>query len=724
MGSDNFQFKIFLLVILLVGTSLFAAEKGYNDSPFWQDSAVKYKLPREISHASLQQVRCDRNGVIHVLSSAGILKPYKHQLIRDNLHRPLSAMSVRALASFDSQLIYLTDREIFSNGWAGTFYTEHRKPEASLFCMRDKFEFLLLDNKQIIYFDDEENIWSKNLGSIKPIEILYDKENAHFYILTAQSLYLLDPDSQVLTKSYSGRNFTSMTMTAHSKNIVIGTEDGYFAIHPETGKLSRQLERELPSTQITCVSEIDGDIWFGTTHGAFAVTSENTITYYASRRWLSDNNVIDIAPGPDKSVLILTSSGLSHIDFNKITLADKAKHFERLTRKRHIRYGFNSKFQMSETGDFSTGTLVDQDNDGLWTSMYLAGEIFRYAVTSSEDALENCYESFQAIERLETITPLYGFPARSFERSGYQKADKQRWRPVGDGQWDWKATTSSDEIVGHFFASALFAEVIPDRRWRQRAIKHMERIMDHIITNDWYLIDFDGKPTRWGRWHPEYINQFPSEVGDRRLNSIEIIAFLQTTYHFTQQDIYKRKAYELLETHGYLENIMIPISSIGRVDGINLSSEWNHSDDELAFLSYWNLYKYAFTKELQEKYRRIIQEHWEIERPEKIPLWNFIYRATGADNFDLEESIWFLKEFPLDMVDWSIQNSHRQDINKLNSNFRGQTISAVLPPDERPLAKYNGNAFRLDSEGRGLREYSGDIFLLPYWMGRYLGIIE
>ena len=97
---------------------------------------------------------------------------------------------------------------------------------------------------------------------------------------------------------------------------------------------------------------------------------------------------------------------------------------------------------------------------------------------------------------------------------------------------------------------------------------------------------------------------------------------------------------------------------------------------------------------------------------------------TGAAEFDLQESIWSLKEFPLDMISWSIQNSHRKDIEMLKSNFRDQTTNEVLPPDERPMSKYNGNAFRLDGGSGGNREYSGDIYLLPYWLGRYLNLIK
>ena len=40
------------------------------------------------------------------------------------------------------------------------------------------------------------------------------------------------------------------------------------------------------------------------------------------------------------------------------------------------------------------------------------------------------------------------------------------------------------------------------------------------------------------------------------------------------------------------------------------------------------------------------------------------------------------------------------------------------------MSKYNGNAFRLDGGENGHHEYSGDIYLLPYWLGRYLKVIK
>jgi len=698
-------------------------QPSYRDTPFIQDFAEKIPLSQELYGTELSVVRLDRNGRILVLSDKGLLQIHKGELVPDRQYRPLRDMHIRDMDTQHGQFLYLTDKAVLSNARAGQFDVAHEMPDAEFFQMvENRSNFLLAGNKTVAYFDRGKCVdrW-KTQNRIK--QILYDPAHFRFLILSGGQI---DYFTRVKKKtSVFERNDVNCLGLVHNNSILLlGTANGYIELDAISFRQRSALKNKLPCTDIRCIEQIGESIWFGTPNGAFAVTHDGRIDYYASKRWLVDDDVTDISEGPDDSVLILSRNGLSIIHSKMMTLEQKAEHFDKLTRNRHIRYGFNSSLAMSKAGDLSTGTLIDSDNDGLWTAMYLAGELFRYASTKSENVLQNCYESFEAMERLYSINPLKGFPSRSFERAGYHVSDKSRWQPAEDRDWFWKATTSSDEIVGHFFVYSIFAEVVPEQKWRDRAIALMDKTMDHIVRNDWYLIDFDGKPTLWGKWNPEYVNQFPEQVGDRRLNSAEIISFLQTAYHFTGKDIYKKKAFELMEQHGYLNNIMIPITKIGRVPGIDLTTEWNHSDDELAFLSYWGLYKYAFTDDLREKYRHAIKEHWEIERPEKNPLWNFIYAMTGAKEFDLTEAMWSLKEFPLDMIGWSVRNSHRKDLEFIEPNFRNQTTRKVLPPDERPMSKYNGNAFRLDGGNNGSSEYSGDIFLLPYWLGRYLKIIR
>ncbi|MCZ8134266.1 MAG: hypothetical protein O9252_02035, partial [Algoriphagus sp.] len=149
------------------------------------------------------------------------------------------------------------------------------------------------------------------------------------------------------------------------------------------------------------------------------------------------------------------------------------------------------------------------------------------------------------------------------------------------------------------------------------------------------------------------------------------------------------------------------------------------SDDEMYFLGYWGLYRYAFTPELKAQYKKAILDHWESERPEKEGLWNIFTALVQPENFDLENAIWFLERHPIDLISWNTQNSHRKDLVTLPANFRRQSTETVLPPSEIRIMRHNANRFTLDGGSDGLEVYSaGDIWLLPYWMGRYLRVIE
>lgn len=701
----------------------------YEDIPYLQDYAEKYASGDEDPVPVLKQVCSDRNHNIQVLSRQGLLQPWNSALVPDQRYRPLSDMHILALEKYRDQFVYMTDKAILSNAWAGKFYVEHRVTGPLHFVMGDDFSFLIASREGLFYFENGQMVWKHSLDAFNPVELLFDRQAQSFIILSRHAIHTLHVPDRKLTKVYAGKALTAMAPADGNRHLVVGTEAGILTLDRTSFAGIAPLNTKLPGKHITAIENIGGRLWFGSSRGAFALREDGKFDYYASRRWLVDDRVIDISAGPGRSVLVLTGKGLSRINFTMMTLEEKANRFQEIQRLRHIRYGFSSETNLLVPGDLSTAVLTDTDNDGLWTSMYLAGELFRYASTGSEDALQNAYEAFEAMERLTAISGIRGFPARTYEVDGYQSSDtdpaipedQKIWR-LNEDRWRWKSTTSSDESCGHFFVYALFAEMVPDREWRERAIHQIQIEMDHIIEHDWYLVTWNGEITRWGRWNPDYVNSFPVNVGDRRLNSTLILAFLQTAYHFTGKEIYKEKAYELMNRFGYLENVLRPASKIGYVEGQILSDAWNHSDDEMYFLTVPALIKYAFTDKLRNQYMESVRSHWEVERSEKNPLWNFMYALAGGPDYDLDASVWWLKEFPLDLVSWNIENRHRRDLTPVAPNFRGQEYSEILPMDERPMHLHNG-AYRNNGGSNGSREYPPYIYLLPYWLGRYVEAI-
>ena len=723
----------------------------YQDVQYQQDYSIKY-FPEDKT-LKLLSVCSDRNGNVQILSDKGLLKTYSGKLlypgklVSETYYRPLADKKVRGLTSHDAQFVYLDDKAVLSNAWAGNLYSKYTLGNAQLFSGGNDFDFLLSDGRSLQYVKDSKALW-EDITDDKLIDIRFDKSRNIFWILGRRSLFTFNPADKSITKVFEGVGFTCFTLARQNAEIIIGTNNGYINIDAAT-KTPKEEQKKLPCPELTSVEEIDGKFWFGSRRGAFMLREDGKFNYYASQRWLPDDAVVDVAEGDGGSVLILTEKGLGKICFKAMTLYDKALFYEEQVRQRHVRYGFNSDITSIEDGNLGTAQVSGHDSDNLWTSMYLGSQLFRYLVTHDEIAKQNCIESFEAMERVHTLSPVPGLFGRTFERTGVAQFHEEyrayvedywypgyarrpsSWQHSANSEWDWRGSASSDQTVGQYFALTLIAQYMDDEIIRQRAIKLIDQLTNYIVDNDLTIVDFDGKPSLWGQWDPRHINRFPKMIGDRRLGSSNIIAFLQIAYHFTGKEKFKQKAEELLFKEGYLENLTKPVKDIGKApaDADNwskmLSQSWNNSDDQMYFLGYWGLYPYALNDTLKEKYRAAIKDHWEFERSERDGLWNLCYAMTGAQEFDLEETGWYFREFPLDMIEWSQRNSHRKDIELVPENFREETTKEILPPDERPELKHNRNAFTLDKDNKGNAELgAGDTFLLPYWMGRFLGVIS
>jgi hypothetical protein len=480
----------------------------------------------------------------------------------------------------------------------------------------------------------------------------------------------------------------------------------------------------LPSLEITALVQISPlTIWVGTQDGLFSLDllREGIDGYYAGQRWLPDDHVTAI--GLDSSghgIWVETPKGFSRIEHREMTLAQKSKEFVERIRARHVRWGLTADSDLRIPGDLSTNQMRSTDNDGLWTAIYVAAECFRYRVTGEADARANAQQGMRAILRLEEITGIPGFPARSFIRKGVDiQPQDGEWHDTPDGQWRWKGDTSSDEIVGNYFVYPIYYDLVADEDEKRLLAAALDRITNHILDHGYQLIDVDGKRTRWGWWGPESIWEDADEMG---LRALHILAHLRTAMHVTQNEAnrakYRRHYDELITRHRY--------HLLTRNQKINIPGRVNHSDDELAFLSYYPLLQYETDAELRKVYAESLERAWQIERPERNPLWNFIYAAgSGSKDFDQFESILTLREIPLDQITWTVTNSLRRDVplNAYRDRQGRQQSLIVLPYDQLPVSKWNGNPYALDGGNGGRSEDDGAYFLLPYWLGRYHRLI-
>ena len=478
----------------------------------------------------------------------------------------------------------------------------------------------------------------------------------------------------------------------------------------------------LPYEDVTCLAHgFTNDIWIGTSRGAIRKVGEE-FHYFGAQHWLPNENVHDIAVGA-RTVFIATDAGLGIIRYEPCTLLAKSRFFEReLDAWGMKRLGFIHKLYWN--GDKDGWLREISDNDGGNTAYYLAAMTLKYAATGDEQARQQALEAFKAMTWLGDITGVPGFIARAIWSNQGDKGQKSttgsgglpaKWYPTPDGLWSWKGDTSSDEINAHFFSILLFHDLAARGAERQRAQEHLAGIASHILDNGWKLRDKDGKPTRWGRWDPDYL-QRPYGIDSRGLNGMEAQTYMQVAYALTADPKFSAGLQQLIRwryhTYTVRQKITFPPDEV---------ATW---DDELAFFCYHALLRCAKDPYLRSIYLRSLERSWEVQRMQQIPFFNFIYGALTGNDCETPQAVQHLREWSLDLINHSYRNSHRSDLAPQRGYVPYCGGTRAISPREteskwgsRPALQYDGG-----EDSKGVTPPIG--WLMDYWMGRYYGFIE
>jgi hypothetical protein len=533
----------------------------------------------------------------------------------------------------------------------------------------------------------------------------------------------------------------------------------------------------LPYNDFTCVeSAPDGSIWFGTRRGAIQF-DDGRWAYRQGLLWLPNDDVRAIYVDSANTAWFATAAGIGCIERQPMTLQKKAEFYEEEIERfiKRTQFGYVATAHLPAPGEKKEVTHVDSDNDGLWTAMYGASQCYAYAVTKNSIAKERATLAFEALRFLQKVTqgtehsPPLGYVARTIlpttdpdPNVGRLARDEQfqathdrmwkvyepRWPKSADGKWYWKSDTSSDELDGHYFLYALYFDLVAETEQEKDRVREVVRdLTDHLIDHDFVLQDHDGKPTRWGNYRPASLNYDIRWIDERGLNSLAMLSYLEVARHVTGDDRYEVVSKTLRDQHAYAANLMVPKVQRGIGSG-------NHSDDEMAFMDFYNLVRYTTDDALRERYLAAFYSYWLLEQPERNPFFHFAFAAVGPNAKSdatfgprdmtpkgdwLEDSVDALMRFPLDRVQWGHANSHRLDLVRLppqqsrdlfDSQSMAQTTRGyrvdgkVLPVDDRSFNHWNTDPWQLDYGDDGQTLGSGTVFLLPYHMGRYHGFIE
>jgi streptogramin lyase len=525
-------------------------------------------------------------------------------------------------------------------------------------------------------------------------------------------------------------------------NLWAGGLGGVAILKDDTKIKTLSPEQGIPSIQVTTVRRgPDGVMWVGTDKGVVRFGKDFSHSLRFSRRWLLDDRVNDIAFDADGNAWIATERGVSAIKRKKMTLAAKADYFYDVLMRRHIRDPWIAgQCKLPHAGDTTVWQPDDDDNDGEYTSNYLAMESFRYATTRDPRARENAEKAFAFLKLLGDVTGKPGFFARTIVPSDYEDVDdanriysererademvkeprfkpvEVRWHRTKDGKWTWKGDTSSDEVGGHMMGYFFYYELAADEAGKQAVRREVTAIVDHLLANDYNFIDVDGKHTRWGVWSPALLNHDPEWTPDRSLNSMELLSFLKLAFYVSGDKKYEDAYRGLIDKQGYLRNMAgIPEQN---------PAWFVYFDVILAAYQYPILLKCEKDPELLSFYEKHIDAWFEKYQHDRNPLINFIYCYSRNKRAGLEASVEFLQDAPLDLVDWPIDHTQREDVHLVHRPVLDEVQVDVLPPASiRATVRWDKNPYAAVS-GNPSVEREPVFWLLPYWMGRYLGMIS
>ncbi len=194
----------------------------------------------------------------------------------------------------------------------------------------------------------------------------------------------------------------------------------------------------------------------------------------------------------------------------------------------------------------------------------------------------------------------------------------------------------------------------------------------------------------------------------------------------------------------------------------------NYSDEEMAMLGFYLLFQMEDDEQLLEYFRGAVDDWWYSMSFSENPLWYYVYQLAYPEkditdqygNKLVDTAAWSLSRHPIDTRKYFATNANRDDIAEIDLDDFGidgtgelsfsldgkipmgwssdNTVIkmagivfalneldwAVAAPDERALHKYNGSSYEIDNNYNPNEMEGSTTYTLPYWMGRYHGMLE
>ena len=363
----------------------------------------------------------------------------------------------------------------------------------------------------------------------------------------------------------------------------------------------------------------------------------------------------------------------------------------------------------STSPDYTTVVSYNRTGDGaIWTGHYLAAESYRYAVTQSADALAAVHKALDGVQSLVDVTSPADpdVLARSWVPQSSPWLGKITTDEGHNGMYAstyngvpvyWIGNTSRDQYAGVFLGLAVAYDFVADDAVRAQAAALVTRLLDYLIAHEWSVQMPDGSYSTTFLGRPD-----------------QELALLQIGRHVNPAK------YEVVYTAFATANAAAVVTPITAECSDTYGSYYKFNLDYATFFDLVRLepagspYRTFYTTAYGQL-RQCTAKHQNAH-------FNMIDRALrGADRRRDSSTSKYLGLW--------LKRSRRDYYTDVSGQYAAcgtNQACDIVAVNDRPNTDFlwQRSPQLLYGGGDGTIETAAIDYLLPYWMGRYYGVIS
>jgi hypothetical protein len=165
----------------------------------------------------------------------------------------------------------------------------------------------------------------------------------------------------------------------------------------------------------------------------------------------------------------------------------------------------------------------------------------------------------------------------------------------------------------------------------------------------------------------------------------------------TQKQKYVDSARYLIDHEGYARNMLLTT--------FNTPSERTRVEDELMTMVYHDLLTYPILPSVREYGEQSLENWYGSSGKDSTPFFDFVYNSFSGRRTPLGQGVEILRDWPLDMIEWTVDNSQREDITiDRTPGVEQGNLTKPVPRSEMGLCNWDSEATQLVIGRNGERE--------------------